>query len=138
MTTTLQLRRTATAFALALSIGAVAPSVIPAGAQAQVRSVGAGLGASHDAFCADMADQINHAAGVGDALALEGKTGADSWWEYARQLQSVAEAGGCRFTGVARPQTVTGSRQLSAAPTNPTLAAKAAVTQTERVYGLAG
>jgi hypothetical protein len=78
MTTTLKLRRTATAFALTLSIGAVA---------------------------------------------------------QAHTLRSVAEAGGCRFTGYGRARTATNSRQLHPAPTNPTLAAKAAVTQTRNVYG---
>ena len=135
MMTMLKLRRSATAFALAVSIGAVA---LPAGAQAKLTSVGAGLGASHDAFCASMADQINRAAGTGDYLSDQDPSAAQSWWEYARDLRSAAEAGGCVFTGYARGQTITGSRQFNPAPTSPTLAANAAVTRTRSVYGLSG
>ncbi len=147
MTIPPKLRGTAIAFALALSIGAVAPSVVPTAAQARVKSVSAGLGASHDAFCASMADQINHAAGTGDALFAQGSSGAESWWQYARDLRTVAEAGGCRFTGIARTQTATGGRrvqtaaggtQLNLAPANPWRAAKAAAGRTRSLYGLAG
>ncbi|MFL5830310.1 MAG: hypothetical protein ACJ76X_10365 [Solirubrobacteraceae bacterium] len=137
MTTTLKLRRAATAFALALSIGAAA---MPAAAQARMSATSSGLGASHDAFCASMADQINTATGYGDQLEMMGQySNAQSWYQYAYDLQSVAAAGGCRFIGIAgRAQSANESRQPGPAPTDPKPAAKAAMSHTLSAYGLAG